>query len=93
MPEFASAILAGYMISTAYTFVNVFQYKPGDIHFCTADVGSLVIATSFMVLCVQALLVDENGKEVAEHEDGVRKVNLCVKAPWPSIIRTRYCNP
>ena len=22
-----------------YTFVNVFQYKPGDIHFCTADIG------------------------------------------------------
>ena len=22
-----------------YTFVNVFQYQPGDIHFCTADIG------------------------------------------------------
>ena len=30
---------AGYMIWTAYTFVNVFQYKPGAIHFCTADIG------------------------------------------------------
>lgn len=30
---------AGYMIWTNYTFVNVFQYKPGDIHFCTADIG------------------------------------------------------
>lgn len=30
---------AGYMVWTAYTFVNVFQYKPGDIHFCTADIG------------------------------------------------------
>ncbi|WP_121352471.1 acetate--CoA ligase [Flavisolibacter nicotianae] len=30
---------AGYMIWTAYTFVNVFQYQPGDIHFCTADIG------------------------------------------------------
>ena len=29
----------GYMVWTAYTFVNVFQYKPGDIHFCTADIG------------------------------------------------------
>jgi acetyl-CoA synthetase len=27
------------MIWTNYTFVNVFQYQPGDIHFCTADVG------------------------------------------------------
>jgi acetyl-CoA synthetase len=29
----------GYMVYTNYTFVNVFQYKPGDIHFCTADIG------------------------------------------------------
>lgn len=30
---------AGYMLWTTYTFVNVFQYNPGDIHFCTADIG------------------------------------------------------
>ena len=30
---------AGYMLWTNYTFVNVFQYKPGDVHFCTADIG------------------------------------------------------
>ena len=30
---------AGYMIWTNYTFVNAFQYQPGDIHFCTADIG------------------------------------------------------
>ncbi len=30
---------AGYMLFTTYTFVNVFQYQPGDIHFCTADIG------------------------------------------------------
>lgn len=30
---------AGYMVWTGYTFVNVFQYKPGDVHFCTADIG------------------------------------------------------
>jgi acetyl-CoA synthetase len=29
----------GYMVYTTYSFVNVFQYKPGDIHFCTADIG------------------------------------------------------
>ena len=29
----------GYMVYANYTFVNVFQPKPGDIHFCTADVG------------------------------------------------------
>src|SRR5678810_726198 len=31
--------IGGYMVWTNYTFVNVFQYKPGDIHFCTADIG------------------------------------------------------
>lgn len=30
---------AGYMIWTAYTFLNVFQYEAGQVHFCTADVG------------------------------------------------------
>jgi acetyl-CoA synthetase len=30
---------AGYMIWANYTFLNVFQYKPGQIHFCTADIG------------------------------------------------------
>lgn len=29
----------GYMLWANYTFVNVFQYKPGDLFFCTADVG------------------------------------------------------
>ncbi len=30
---------AGYMVWANYTFVNVFQYKPNQIHFCTADIG------------------------------------------------------
>ncbi|HEX8313730.1 MAG TPA: acetate--CoA ligase, partial [Flavisolibacter sp.] len=29
----------GYMVWTAYTFVNTFQYKQGDRFFCTADIG------------------------------------------------------
>jgi acetyl-CoA synthetase len=29
----------GYMVFTNYTFVNVFQYKPQQVHFCTADIG------------------------------------------------------
>lgn len=29
----------GYMVYTAYTFTNVFQYSPNDIYWCTADVG------------------------------------------------------
>lgn len=205
---------AGYMIWTTYTFVNVFQYQPGDIHFCTADIGwitghSYIVygplsaggttlmfegiptwpdagrfwdivdkyrvnilytaptairslmgfgigpvherdLSSLKVLgtvgepineeawqwyhqnvgkgkCpivdtwwqtetggvlisnlagvtpdkpswatlplpgVQPVLVDENGHEVTEaDEHGVVKGNLCIKAPWPSIIRTTY---
>lgn len=30
---------AGYMVWTNYTFVNVFQYEKGQVHFCTADIG------------------------------------------------------
>jgi acetyl-CoA synthetase len=206
--------VAGYMVWTTYTFVNVFQYKPGDIHFCTADIGwitghSYIVygplsagATSVMFegiptwpdagrfwdiadkykvnilytaptairsligfgleplkgkdlsslkilgtvgepineeawhwydenvgkkkcpivdtwwqtetgAClisnlagvtpakpswatlpmpgVQPILVDENGKEVIEKDEhGLLKGNLCIKAPWPGILRTTY---
>ena len=205
---------AGYMVWTNYTFVNTFQYQPGDVHFCTADIGwitghSYIIygplsagGTSLMfegiptwpdagrfwdivdrhkvnilytaptairslmgfgldpikgkdlsslrilgtvgepineeawhwyddnigknrcpivdtwwqtetggVLIsnlagvtpaipswaslpmpgVQPILVDENGNELTEKdENGLVKGNLCIKAPWPSIIRTTY---
>lgn len=204
----------GYMVWTNYTFVNVFQYKPGDVHFCTADIGwitghSYIVygplsagGTSLMfegiptwpdagrfwdivdkhkvnilytaptairslmgfgteplqgkdlsslkilgtvgepineeawhwydenvgkkkcpivdtwwqtetggVLIsnlagitaarpgwatlpmpgVQPLLVDENGKDITEKdENGFYKGNLCIKAPWPGILRTTY---
>jgi acetyl-CoA synthetase len=30
---------AGYMVYTAFTFKNVFQYKEEDIYWCTADIG------------------------------------------------------
>ncbi len=30
---------AGYMVYTAYTFKNVFQYEEEDIYWCTADIG------------------------------------------------------
>ncbi|WP_262493515.1 acetate--CoA ligase [Marinifilum fragile] len=29
----------GYMVYSAYTFKNVFQYSDGDIYFCSADIG------------------------------------------------------
>ncbi len=30
---------AGYMVYTAYTFKNAFQYKEEDVYWCTADIG------------------------------------------------------
>ncbi|WP_280139551.1 acetate--CoA ligase [Aquimarina amphilecti] len=30
---------AGYMVYTAYSFKNVFQYREDDIYWCTADIG------------------------------------------------------
>ncbi|HSU29437.1 MAG TPA: acetate--CoA ligase [Chitinophagaceae bacterium] len=204
----------GYMVWTTYTFVNVFQYKPGEIHFCTADIGWItghsyitygplcagatsllfegiptwpnagrfwdivekhkvnilytaptairslmgfgleplqgkdlsslrvlgtvgepineeawhwydehigkrkcpiidtwwqtetggILISNFAGVTpsrpswatlpmpgVQPLLVDENGKEVTEkNEQGLRKGNLCIQAPWPAILRTTY---
>ncbi len=29
----------GYMVYSCFTFRNVFQYKPGDIYWCSADIG------------------------------------------------------
>lgn len=204
---------AGYMVYTNYTFVNIFNYQPGQIHFCTADIGwitghSYIVygplsagATSLMfegvptwpdagrlweivdkykvnilytaptairslmsyglgplqgkdlsslkVLgtvgepineeawhwynenvgkkkcpiidtwwqtetggClisnlagitpskpgwatlpmpgVQPILVDEKGVEITEAKDGIYKGNLCIKFPWPSLLRTTY---
>jgi acetyl-CoA synthetase len=44
---------AGYMVYTTYTFVNVFQYQLGDVHFCTADIGWITGHTYivYSVLC------------------------------------------
>ncbi len=30
---------AGYMVYSAYTFKNVFQYRENDVYWCTADIG------------------------------------------------------
>lgn len=29
----------GYMVYSTYSFSNVFQYQPGQVYFCTADIG------------------------------------------------------
>jgi acetyl-CoA synthetase len=45
--------IAGYMVYTTYSFVNVFQYRQGEVHFCTADIGWITGHTYILysVLC------------------------------------------
>ena len=39
MPKGMVHTCAGYMVYTAYTFKNVFQYREKDVYWCTADIG------------------------------------------------------
>ncbi|WP_271783295.1 acetate--CoA ligase [Aquimarina algiphila] len=39
MPKGMLHTTAGYMVYTAYSFKNVFQYRENDIYWCTADIG------------------------------------------------------
>ncbi len=39
MPKGMVHTTAGYMVYTAYTFSNVFQYQENDVYWCTADIG------------------------------------------------------
>ncbi len=39
MPKGMLHTTAGYMVYSAYTFKNVFQYREDDVYWCTADIG------------------------------------------------------
>ncbi|MGZ2368445.1 acetate--CoA ligase [Ancylomarina sp. YFZ004] len=39
MPKGIVHSIAGYMVYTAYTFKNIFQYRENDVYWCTADIG------------------------------------------------------
>ena len=39
MPKGMVHTTGGYMVYTAYTFKNAFQYKEEDVYWCTADIG------------------------------------------------------
>jgi acetyl-CoA synthetase len=39
MPKGMVHTTAGYMVYTAYTFKNAFQYNENDVYWCTADIG------------------------------------------------------
>ncbi|MCF2516831.1 acetate--CoA ligase [Dyadobacter sp. CY351] len=79
----------GYMVYTTYTFANVFQYEPGEVHFCTADIG-WITGHSYIVygpLCYGATSVIFEG--VPTYPDAGRfweivakhKVNILYTAP------------
>jgi acetyl-CoA synthetase len=80
---------AGYMIYTTYSFVNVFQYQPREIYFCTADVGWITghSYTVYGPLCAGATTVMFEG--IPSHPDPGRfwdivdkyKVNIFYTAP------------
>ena len=80
---------AGYMIYTTYSFVNVFQYQPGEIYFCTADIG-WITGHSYIIyapLCAGATTMIYEG--IPTHPDAGRfwniidkyKVNIFYTAP------------
>ncbi|MCE7069867.1 acetate--CoA ligase [Dyadobacter sp. CY327] len=79
----------GYMVYVTYTFANVFQYEPGEVHFCTADIG-WITGHSYIVygpLCYGATSVIFEG--VPTYPDAGRfweivakhKVNILYTAP------------
>ncbi|MCE7066888.1 acetate--CoA ligase [Dyadobacter sp. CY326] len=79
----------GYMVYATYTFANVFQYEPGEVHFCTADIG-WITGHSYIVygpLCYGATSIIFEG--VPTYPDAGRfweivakhKVNILYTAP------------
>ena len=69
----------GYMVYTAYTFMNVFQYSQNDIYWCTADIG-WITGHSYMVygpLLVGATSVHFEG--VPSYPDWGRFWQVCQK--------------
>jgi len=81
--------IGGYMVFATYTFANVFQYEPGEVHFCTADIG-WITGHSYIVygpLCYGATSLIFEG--VPTYPDAGRfwqivakhKVNILYTAP------------
>ena len=85
---------AGYMIYTTYSFVNVFQYKPGDIYFCTADVGWITghSYTIYGPLCAGATTIMFEGipsfPDAGRFWDIVDKYQVNIFYTAPTAIRS-----
>lgn len=85
---------AGYMVYTTYSFVNVFQYQPGDIHFCTADIGWITGHTYILyaVLCAGGTSLMYEGvptfPDAGRFWDIVDKYKVNVLYTAPTAIRS-----
>ena len=82
----------GYMVYTTYSFVNVFQYNPGDVYFCTADIG-WVTGHSYIVygpLCAGATTLMFEG--IPTWPDAGRFWDIVDRHHVSNIIYSPYCN-
>jgi acetyl-CoA synthetase len=85
---------AGYMIYTTYSFVNVFQFKPGDVYFCTADVGWITghSYTVYGPLCAGATTIMFEGipsfPDAGRFWDIVDKYQVNIFYTAPTAIRS-----
>ncbi|MBB4078276.1 acetyl-CoA synthetase [Lewinella aquimaris] len=69
----------GYMVYTAYSFLNVFQYEPGDVYWCTADIGWITGHSYILygpLLCGATTLMFEG---VPTYPDASRFWQVCAK--------------
>lgn len=86
--------IAGYMVWATYSFVNVFQYEQGQVHFCTADIG-WITGHSYIVygpLCAGATSVLFEGvptwPDAGRFWDVVDKYQVNILYTAPTAIRS-----
>ncbi|MGC4057008.1 MAG: acetate--CoA ligase [Chitinophagaceae bacterium] len=84
----------GYMVYATYSFVNVFQYEQGQVHFCTADIG-WITGHSYIVygpLCAGATSVIFEGvptwPDAGRFWDVVDKYKVNILYTAPTAIRS-----
>jgi len=84
----------GYMVYSAYTFKNVFQYSDGDVYFCSADIG-WITGHSYIVygpLLAGAISVMFEGiptyPDAGRYWDIVNKYNVNQFYTAPTAIRS-----
>ena len=84
----------GYMVYTNYTFVNVFQYQPGDVYFCTADIGWITghsyIVYGPMSACATSLMFEgiPTWPDAGRFWDIVDKYKVNILYTAPTAIRS-----